>query len=283
MGLRPATAADLDAELAVLTAAEGSLRAQHNFAWTPPTPEEFRAAHAHLLATDPDRSWVAEDEGRIVAYGVAFARGHAWFLSDLFVDPGHQAAGVGSELLRRVWGEGDLRRMTLTDAIQPVSNAVYARRGLVPATPVLSLGGAARAVLEHHVEPGDADPESLAALDAAAYGFDRRVDHAFWSEHAGCTLWGRDGGAVAYSYVRPSGRVGPIAGLDGPSAAEGLAGELARLGERTVALDVPGSSRELVEAALAAGLRITGPPGLLLLGPGLEPPRALAISDYWLL
>ena len=49
-----------------------------------------------------------------------------------------------------------------------------------------------------------------------------------------------------------------------------------------MSLDVPGSARELVEAALAAGLRITGPPGLLLLSRGVEPPRALAISGYWL-
>ena len=57
--------------------------------------------------------------------------------------------------------------------------------------------------------------------------------------------------------------------------------ELARA-DGEVSLDVPGSARELVETALAAGLRIAGPPGLLLLSRGLEPPRALVISGYWL-
>ena len=50
-------------------------------------------------------------------------------------------AGVGSRLLEAAWSDGDLRRRTLTDAIQPISNALYARRGLVPATPLLSFSG----------------------------------------------------------------------------------------------------------------------------------------------
>jgi hypothetical protein len=46
---------------------------------------------------------------------------------------------------------------------------------------------------------------------------------------------------------------------------------------------VPGSSRELVEAALAAGLRFEAPPGLLLLSAGVAQPRSLAIASYGLL
>jgi hypothetical protein len=42
----------------------------------------------------------------------------------------------------------------------------------------------------------------------------------------------------------------------------------------------PGSSTGVVEAALAAGLRFTRPPGLLLLSRGVPPPPALAISGY---
>jgi GNAT superfamily N-acetyltransferase len=280
--IRPATEADFDAELAVMAAAQGALRRRHAFPWTPPTREAFAATHAHLLATDPGRSWVAEEGGRLVGYSAAFTRGDVWFLADLFVDPGHQAAGVGTRLLERAWGDGELRRMTLTDAIQPISNALYGRRGLVPSTPVLELGGPAGEVPPSGLEPREPDARTLAVLDAAAYGFDRVADHAFWSGHARCTVWGRAGEPVAYSYAGPGARIGPVAGTDGSAAAGALAGELARLNGRPAALDVPGSSRELVELALAAGLRITGPPGFLLLGRGLAPPRALALGGYWL-
>ncbi len=280
MELRPATPADFEAELAVLDAAEGGLRARHGFRWRPPPLDAFAAAHAYLLETDPDRSWVAVEDGRVVAYTAAWERDGHWFLSDLFVHPAVQARGVGTRLLERAWGDGPGRRLTLADAIQPVSNAMYARRGLVPATPMLELGGEPRAE-PGTLEPAVPEPDALAAVDAAAYGFDRARDHVHWSEVEPATVWLRGGEPAAYSYRTPSGRLGPIAGVDPAAAADALRSELARA-EGEVSLDVPGSARELVEAALAAGLRITGPPGLLLLSPGVEPPRALAISGYWL-
>jgi GNAT superfamily N-acetyltransferase len=282
---RPATAGDFDAMYAVLVAAEGGLRDRHAFPWAAPPPlDAFVDVHAHLLRWDPGRMHVAVEDGRVVGYAAAFVRGGTWFLSDLFVDPAVQAHGIGTRLLELAWGDGPERRMTLADAIQPVSNAMYARRGLVPTTPVLELGGAPTGVgvVPDDVQLVDATREVRAAVDAAAYGFDRAVDHAFWGERGRLTGWARVGEPVAYSYAFPSGRVGPIAARDEESAAAALAGELARPLAREVTLDVPGSARALVELALAAGLRITGPPGLLLLSRGVEAPRALAISGYWL-
>lgn len=124
-------------------------------------------------------------------------------------------------------------------------------------------------------------PAALALLDRAAYGFDRAVDHAFWAAQATPTLWRRDGEPVAYSYAWPRGRVGPVGGRDEASAAAALRAELARQPESSV--EIPGTSRSLVRVALAAGLRIAPPPGLLLLSDGVEPPRSLAISSYGLL
>ena len=61
---------------------------------------------------------------------------------------------------------------------------------------------------------------------------------------------------------------------------EALEAELARHPEATV--QVPGTSRSLVRAALGAGLRLVAPPGLLLVSDEVEPPRTLAISSYGL-
>jgi GNAT superfamily N-acetyltransferase len=281
MELRPATPADFEAELRVLDAAEGGLRKRHGFGWRPPPLDAFANAHAYMLETDPSRSWLAEEDGVVVAYAAAWERDGHWFLSDLFVHPDVQARGVGTRLLELAWGDGPERRMTLADAVQPVSNAMYARRGLVPATPMLELGGTPR-VDSGVLEPTAPEPAALAAVDAAAYGFDRAGDHVHWSRVEPGTAWLRGGEPVAYSYGTPSGRIGPVAGVDPPAAVDALRSELARA-EGEVSLDIPGSARDLVEAALAAGLRITGPPGLLLLSRGLEPPRALVISGYWLL
>ena len=129
-------------------------------------------------------------------------------------------------------------------------------------------------------------PESaaLATLDRGAYGFDRAVDHRFWGERAAqANLWLLGGEPIAYAYVDGQGLIGPLAGRDGAAAALALRAELARRASQPAEVLLPGTAHSLVETALASGLRLTGPPGLLLLSGGADPPQALAISGYWLL
>jgi hypothetical protein len=147
---------------------------------------------------------------------------------------------------------------------------------------MLALAGEPRADAPRGLDAVAPEPGALAALDRAAYGFDRRVDHAFWSQDKSGTLWLRDGEPAAYSYRSGDGRIGPVAGADPESAAAALRAELARSDGRTW-VDIPGSSRELVETALAAGLLFEAPPGMLLLSAGVAQPRSLAISSYGML
>jgi GNAT superfamily N-acetyltransferase len=278
--LRRATEADLDGQYDVFCAAIGTLFRRHAFEPPSPPRDAFAAQQAHLIRHDGERSVVAEDGGRVVAFAAALVREDTWFLSSLFVLPEYQSVGLGKRLLAGVWGDGHARRLTLTDSIQPVSNGLYARRGLIPATPMLHLAGIVARADESRLEAADPDDAALADLDRVAYGFDRAPDHVFWSRSARATLWRRDGAPVAYSYAWPHGRIGPLAGRDAPGAAAALQAELARLRGRSVEVVAPGSASELVEAALEAGLRFTRPPGLLLLSRGTQPPRALAISGY---
>jgi GNAT superfamily N-acetyltransferase len=267
--LRPTTAGDLEALHTLFLDAIGDVYRSHAF--DPPAPplEVFANQQLHIVETG--RSIVAEARGAVVGFASAWARGGDWFLASLFVAPAAQGAGAGSLLLDAVWGDAP-RRRTITDAIQPISNALYARRGLVPATPVLTFGGPTRT--EARVEPAEADP---AAIDRVAYGFDRAVDHDHWSRFARRMTW-----PDAYSYVFPGGMIGPVAGTSPEAAAAALAGELARA-DGEVRVRIPGSARHLVAVALAAGLRLAPAPGLLLLSDGLRPPDALAIGSYTLL
>jgi GNAT superfamily N-acetyltransferase len=281
---RPATEADLAAEFEVFVDAAGGLARRHGFEAPAPTAEDadgFVRSHAHLLAHDGERSFVAVAEGVVVGYTDAIVRGDTWFLSTLFIRERFQGRGVGRRLLDLSWGDGYARRITISSSIQPISNGLYAKRGLIPATPMLAIGGESRADEPTGLEPVEPEPAAMAVLDVAAYGFDRAVDHAYWSQGAAATLWLRGGEPAAYSYRSDGGEIGPIAGTDPASAAAALQGELARCdGEAWV--NVPGSSRELVETALAAGLRFESPPGLLLLSAGVAPPRSLAIASYGL-
>lgn len=223
----------------------------------------------HILETGT--SVVAEEAGRLLGFGASWQRDEHWFLASLFVDETAQGGGLGSTLLDAVWGAA-ARRRTITDAIQPVSNALYGRRGLIPATPILRFAGHPNSD-GRGLRPEKAD---LAAIDVAAYGFDRAIDHAYWEQHARRTTW-----PGAYTYTFPGGEIGPVAGLDAGAAAGALAAELARAGG-DVRLQIPGSSRALVEVALAAGLRLEPVPGLLLLSETLQPPTALAVGGYLL-
>lgn len=268
MELRPTTDGDLPGIHEVFIEAIGSLFRRHRFEPPAPSAEVFGRLQKHIAATG--LSCVAEDGGRIVGFGASWTRGDDWFLASLFVRPEAQARGVGAALLDAVWGDAP-RRRTMTDAIQPISNVLYGRRGLIPATPILTFTGVPR--VGGATEEADAD---VAAVDAAAYGFDRAADHSFWSRHGRRRTW-----AGAYSYSFPGGDIGPVAGLLPTAAAAALTGELARA-EGPVRVRVPGSARALVEVALTARLRLGDVPGLLLLSAGIDAPTALAPSGYLL-
>jgi GNAT superfamily N-acetyltransferase len=286
MEFRRASEGDLPAEFAVFVAAQVELHERRAAAW--PVPEydpagPWAEVHRHLLNHDGERSFLAEHDGRVIGFTAALVRGDCWFFAALFVDPEFQGQGVGRELLDRAWNGTHRRRITITEAIQPASTGLYAARGLLPMTPILRLAGEPAIGGVDGLEATPPTADALRALDLAAYGFDRAADHAFWGRTcADATLWRRDGRPLAYSYRNPWG-IGPVAGVDPASAALALRAELARRPGSSVDLGIPGTATALVEVALAAGLRFSGDPGLLLLSPiGNPPPTALAIHTYWL-
>ena len=283
MNFRPATASDLADEFEVFGRAQRELYERRGAEWAGRDFSEWVRLQRHLLDHDGARSFVAEEAGRVVGFVAAWVRDEVWFLSALFVRPEWQGRGIGKRLLGLAWGEGQRRRITITEALQPVSTASYARRGLIPTTPILGFEGEPRNTEHEHLEPARLDPGALLILDQAAYGFDRAIDHTLWKETAESgTLWLVNGEPAAYSYVSATGQIGPLAGRDEASAANALRAELARLAGRTVSIAIPGSSAQLVEVALGSGLRMQDP-ALLLLCPPVDPPRTLAIHSHWLL
>jgi GNAT superfamily N-acetyltransferase len=281
--IRRAAESDLAAAYEVYTAAEGELWCRCGLEWSASPFEAWSAWLRHLLAEDGERSFVALDGERLAGFSAAMVRDDAWFLAALFVLPEYQGRQIGRALLDRSWAGERRRRMTISDSIQPVSTNMYARRGLMPTTPILTLSGSPACDPPAGLEAVPAETEALASLDRVAYGFDRVADHRFWrTQAAEANLWLLAGEPVAYSYVDDQGLIGPLAGRHAEAAALALRAELARREAQHAELHVPGSARTLLATAVASGLRATQPPGLLLLGEGSEPPQALAISGYWL-
>jgi GNAT superfamily N-acetyltransferase len=246
-----------------------------------PQDDQDTAAYRHLLRHDAERFWVAEaavdeltggsagtleDDGRhIVGWGCGLVRGDWWFLSNLFVLPEAQGLGVGARLFDLA-GAGARRagvRATVTDSLQPVSNNLYARRGLLPREILIGFEG----VPDQNGAPvdlGALEPEpltlasipQLGEIDAEVSGVDRTVDHEFYLTEGGRYgfLFRRHGEPAAYVVASDMETV----------TAAGIADVSRRDGVEKVRAGVIARSEGAQRAFWGAGLRFSGTPGLLL-------------------
>jgi len=291
--LRPAHPGDLPACVGVWHAGLTEYGVRVGRPPMPPTFGPLLGLLGHVLATDPDGFWVAVadgqggagTEGPVVAFASALRRERVWFLSMLYVQPGHQERGLGRRLLAQVLaGSDDAVHATCTDSAQPISNALYSRFGMMPRLPVLELVGrlehplpglpdGIRAVPFDLLRAGPTDgagPRRLASalerLDRSTLGYAHPQDHAYLAAQGrlGYLYEGAGGSVVGYGYVSEVGRLGPIAAEDpmlmGPVVGH-LLGSVRPAG--AFSAWVPGSASGAVAALLAAGLRLEDFPALV--------------------
>jgi GNAT superfamily N-acetyltransferase len=167
----------------------------------------------HLIATA--RALVADDGGRLAAFGATVETGRGRHLSDLFVRTDRLGQGIGRPLLDALFA-GDWPRTTFASD-DPRAMALYIRAGMTPLWPCLYLVGSGTTVPgadgDLTAEPGDA--ARLAGLELAWTGIDRSIDHAFWeSEPDSDSFQILDGGdVVAAGYARAR-QNGPARALD---------------------------------------------------------------------
>lgn len=318
---RPGHPDDLEACARIWKAAIDGYQVRLN---QPPAPDELgpiRRLLDHLLATDPDRYWVAvraaftPDPGAgrngrnpgpetVVGFASATVRGPLWFLAMLFVDPAAQGSGIGGALMDRAQAGRDvdpggpavpgpddaldtgIRTWGMcTDSAQPISNAIYARRGMVPRIAVWRLLGEVRRWAALPVPPRSLEvvplevaegrdvegrgrtADALAEIDREILGFEHPQDHAWLRREGrvGVLLRDRgDGRPLGYAYGSNVGRLGPVAALD-PALQPTLIGAAIRAAPAfgPVALWVPGTADVAMRSLLDAGLRLDGFPGLV--------------------
>ena len=68
-----------------------------------------RKSMFEFLAQDAAQFWVAERDGEIIAYARSIEHEGLQELTEFFVAPGHQSAGVGNELLSRAFPKTQAR------------------------------------------------------------------------------------------------------------------------------------------------------------------------------
>jgi GNAT superfamily N-acetyltransferase len=265
--VRPGTAADSRAAFDVFLASASDLSVRIGAAWEPepePTWRRLRPLYERL-GEHAAEWWVAEDEasGELVGYARSIARGGLFELSEFFVLPGRQSAGVGRELLARAFpdGRGEVRVIIATTDVR--AQARYYRAGTVARFPVAGLTGTPR----HDVEPGheieatpasDADVSLLDEIEAEVLEYPRGDEFRWLLEQREGWLYRRAGRPIGFAFVGRTGS-GPIAALDPadqPAILAHVESRAAALEVKELGLEVPMINDVAVRHLLARGFRM---------------------------
>src|SRR5690242_17958316 len=102
----------------------------------PPPAGETPSYLRHVLETGT--LYVAEQDGKVLAYAGAITRGTITFLTDLFVWPSHQSGQLGKTLLHTVLPSDERIRCTVSSS-DPRALALYIRAGMRPQWPHFAL------------------------------------------------------------------------------------------------------------------------------------------------
>ncbi len=217
--------------------------------------------------------WAASDGGETIGMVVSRASLDECFVGDLFVEPSFRGSGIGARLLDRALaaGEGPARAFAF-DAGDAAALALALRRGLAPRATLLQLAGAlpredaliAMAAGDYRFDVGEIDPQrhayAVAALDRETRGLSHADEHERFAREATGRAFFLNGELVAYAYVWPDGRIGPMACASGAYAVQVLSFALATL-QRTYGASwcsalVPAANVRVARALLRGGLRV---------------------------
>lgn len=252
----------------VTRAAMGTLRRALAPASAPTAPEPtsseverwHRRAH-HLLGTDPNGCWVAEDGGDVIGIAMALRRDKLWGLSALFVRPDHQAAGVGSALLDAVlaYSVGCLSGIIISTE-DPHAARRYRLAGFT-LHPTIRASG----TVNHTAIPvvdgvrvgGPGDDDLADSVDRQIRGAARRADHEWWAREYAMFVCDAFTGS-GYCYVDERGSPMVLAATNRKIAQRLLWSALAQArDDEPISIGFLSAAQEwAVDVALAAGLSL---------------------------
>ncbi|MBL8055975.1 MAG: GNAT family N-acetyltransferase [Anaerolineales bacterium] len=221
--------------------------------------EERRSLYEHLART-AEHFWLAEADGQPVGFARSIRRDGVRELTEFFVLPGQQSAGVGRELLERAFPAEGVRHRLINATTDQRAQARYLKAGVYPRFPVYYFARAPEAAGgpgDLEVEPLAAGAEALAvlrAIDGAVLGHTRDADHAWLLTDRAGFLYRRGGRPVGYGYV--GFRSGPFALLetrDFPAVLTQAETEAARQGHERFGVEVPMLNRAAVGHLLRRG------------------------------
>ena len=225
--------------------------------------ERRRPLFEHLART-ADQFWLAEKDGQAIGYARSIVRADLQELTELFVLPGEQSAGVGRELLRRAFPQNGASQRAIIATVDTRAVVRYLKTGVYPRFACSYFSRPAQSVsipTDLSFQPISAVPETLAqlrAIDLALLEHRREEEHTWLLGNRQGYLYYRQGRPVGYGYLGYSN--GPFALLhesDFPAVLAHAEQQAAtRQGE--FGLEVPLINRAAVDYLLTQGFHLDG-------------------------
>lgn len=271
--IRRGTPADARAAFDVCMLAMADEFKRANLEWKM-EPDLFWAGLAptyKYLAEHCAEWWVAESgsDGKLIGYARSVERGDLFELSEFFIVPGQQSAGLGRELIERAFPVGRGRIRLILATLDERALARYFRADTVARFPMAMMSGAPRPAeaidLAVSVATLD-DVEKLDAIERAVVGHSRAHEYPWLLEEREAYLYRRDGNVVGYGFLGSFGQ-GPVAALE-PELQRfillHLEGRAHERGLEEISFVVPTINQIAVTHLLARGYRIEPPLNLFM-------------------
>ena len=176
-----------------------------------------RKSMFEYLANSSAQFWVAENSGEIIAYARSIEHDGMQELTEFFVAPDQQSAGVGRELLARAFPQTQARYRTIIATLDERALYRYMSLGLYGRFPLKYFYRKAEKVdleTDLKIEPlhFEFHREDLNRIDREILDHTREHQHQWIATTRAGFVYKRDGEIVGYGYVGSS--TGPFALLD---------------------------------------------------------------------
>lgn len=271
--IRRGTASDNRAAFDISMLAMKDLFLRHGYEWKL-EPEAFwkilKPFVTHL-AEHAAEWWIAEDcaDGKMIGYARSVERDGLFELSELFVRPDKQSAGIGKLLLEKAFpsGRGEVRVVIATNDVRGLAR--YYGAGTAARFATFSLTGQPKrtgAEGYEAVRVGPAEIGEFEAMERAVVGYARHADYPWLLENREIYAYRHAGRTIGFGCFSETGQ-GPIVALE-PDHQPAILLHLETLahsrGMESISFQVPSINVIVMHHLLERGYKIDSPPNLLM-------------------
>jgi GNAT superfamily N-acetyltransferase len=214
-----------------------------------------------FLAKDASQFWVAERDGEILGYARAITHDGLQELTEFFVAPNQQSAGVGSGLLSRAFVDHGARYRTIIATLDERALYRYMKTGVYGRFMLKYFYRQAETVTvdtDLRVEPLDLNRhlEAMNRIDREILGHERRSIHEWLAGARDGFVYTRNGSVAGYGYLGDGN--GPFAVLDDGDFPAVLAHAESRMAEKgkEFGVSVPLVNRKAIDHLVARKYKI---------------------------